>query len=193
MAARRKKETSDNAKKVLNFLKQFEGFEIRVGLAPEEGSDAKFELKEGGAVMDLNYDINVATAAFNNEFGTALENGARVPSRPAFRQAARGRPIKRAIELFALELKYRFENSKKLTDKTVQDLATDLGGHMTQLLVEQLDSDIQPRNAPRTIRDKGFDKTLEATGQTMKAISAQIFMRRKRKLRVFANGTRKTG
>lgn len=190
--ARRHRTELEKAQTVMiRTLTALEGFELRIGLAPEEGAEPKLELKEGGTVTQTNHAINVATAARDNEFGTIRSDGAVIPARPAWRTTTRLRPLKRAVTEFEVELQAELKRAKGLREAKLLSLATALGQDLAALLAEQLDVGHPPPNAPRTIRDKGFDKPLEATGQTRNSISSQVFMRKKRKLRVFASGRTK--
>lgn len=146
--------------------------EIRVGLAPEEGREPKRELKDEGTTEIVNSNINVATAAYQNEYGTQ-----RTPARPAFRQTARSHVVRRQIQKFEQRLR-AMAAANGLTNSAIVTASTELGQALADALREVLERWSQPPNAPRTIRDKGFNKPLTATMQTQESISARVFLRK---------------
>jgi hypothetical protein len=162
-----------NIEPYLAMLTTLGSLEIRVGLAPEEGRELKKELKDGGSTEVINPDINVATAAYQNEYGAQ-----KTPARPAFRQTARSHVVRRQIQKFEQRLKM-MAAANGLTNSAV-------GQALADSLREMLERWSQPPNAPRTIADKGFNKPLTATMQTQESISARVFLRKSLRAKLMA-------
>jgi phage-related protein len=169
-----------NIEPYLAMLTTLGSLEIRVGLAPEEGRELKKELKDGGSTEVINPDINVATAAYQNEYGAQ-----KTPARPAFRQTARSHVVRRQIQKFEQRLKM-MAAANGLTNSAVVTASTELGQALADSLREMLERWSQPPNAPRTIADKGFNKPLTATMQTQESISARVFLRKSLRAKLMA-------
>lgn len=154
--------------------------EIRVGLAPEEGRELKRELRDEGETELTNLQINVATAAYENEYGTQ-----RIPARPAFRQTARSHIVRRQIQKFEQRLR-AMAAANGLTNSAVVTASTELGQALADALRQTLKRWTQPPNAARTVHDKGFNDPLTATGQTQESISARVFLRKTMRAKLMA-------
>lgn len=155
---------------------------VVVGLAEEEGSRKKFELRDGGRLQLINPDMNVATAAQYNEFGIG------VPMRPAWRTAARSAAVRALLARFGRRLPHARRPAAERVPMATVALAGEFGQSVAQELEETIRAWATPPNAKRTIRDKGFNDPLIATEQTVDSLTAQVVVRGRRARKVFADG-----
>jgi hypothetical protein len=173
------------------YFDRLSSLEFRIGLAPEEGREPKEVLRERGTVHEVDGSINVATAAYRNEFGTvSSDEGPAIPARPAWRTTIRGQMLKKLAVQFAARLRRR-SLARQLALQHLDADANWLGQQLAAALVTTITKWTTPPNAPRTIAAKGENDPLVATRQTTGSISAQVIMRRRRQRRVFADGSTK--
>jgi len=140
--------------KILNNLKELSGTRVQVGVL---GSD--------GGRKHPDSDITVAEVALINEFGSGK---AHIPSRPLLRGTfTKSNPMVQEIGRTIASRVVNFMQSASL--------ALDAAGKVAvEALRVQIAKGVSPGNAPRTIKEKGFDHPLLWTGLLWEALSHRV-------------------
>jgi hypothetical protein len=137
----------------------FKGMRTEVGL-PEQG---RYRRNASSRVKSYKQLIEVA---FTNEFG---DRGKKIPERALFRTTfdIQKKRVQRMMNAGARDI--------FLGKKTVETVMFEVGEFLTQKIRDRLIKKFPPKNAPLTIRLKGFDHPLLETGQLYDNIQHREF------------------
>ena len=102
----------------------------------------------------------VAAVAFWNEFGTS-----RIPARPFFRGMIAKESSGWAVKMAAMVKATNYDGPKVLAL-----MGEDISGALSQSITNFS----SPKNAPSTIKKKGFDKPLIDTADMLRAVSYEV-------------------
>ncbi len=157
--------TKDIMKQHQELLKKMHGTTVEAGWF----ETARYQAGKG--VPQKMVGVPVARIARINEFGATIKRGKttiRIPARPFMRAATAKFGQKHTPMMAAL--------SKKIMRgqlKPEQALAQ-IGMFMEGLIVDSIKNGGWARNAPSTIRKKGFDKPLIDTAQMWQAVTSKV-------------------
>ena len=138
--------------KIKTNLKALKNTEITVGI---QGQEARLQ--------DPDSDASLADIAVYNHFGTK-----HIPERPF---------LQLALDNNKAEILKRFKGSMRLITEgkvTAPTQLDRLGAYLVALVQQEISSNIQPANAPSTIRRKGSSRTLIDTGRLRQSVTYEI-------------------
>lgn len=145
---------------------------LKVGLAKKEGGLHKTDryVQEDGTVVTFTRtDVSLFQTAVWNEYGTAT-----IPARRAYRATAFHPEIRAEVAALGLDLRDVLRGQGTARPAMAFATAgTRILAHLKSAIIERT----RPRNAPYTVKRKGFDDPLVNTRQFERSQSWQVTRR----------------